>query len=255
MKKLYGLIMVLVLVNLFADEPPPQFEYRRYYEDFLLDKRFNGVFYPELESTVNALEPNTGGDGFHEFQLPESFTKDKTDEEIDKALYRRLLAFSSQKGIKYYSYRRKTYRVFIEECYAIESLDNRTRKSDTTISDDEQIPSLNTFYVFQKDSSFGEGARKIDIKYDKEAHQFYIKIINEDTIKYQGLIPIGDPHKFLLALHVNREGNTIKMYGITATHSKTFGAIKKRISISIVYRIYALANWFENEVLASVSEY
>lgn len=243
-------VLLFILVGLLPAEEPPQFQHKRYYQDFQLHSEFQyqvqNVFYDDVKDIINTLTPNVGGEILHEFTLPAAFMEGKSDEEIDRHLYESLTAFSTQKGIEYFSHRRQAYRIFIEESYIVAGKSDRTSQADTMFADNV-LPDNNTLFVYQKDSSFGNGVLRVDLAYNAQSHQFYVKTLNEDTIKYKGILPIAKPHEFLLFLLVNREGAKVSIYGVIATRTKTFNALKKRISISMVYRMFALAKWFERE--------
>ena len=248
-----GVPMGMLAVGILAAEEIPQFQHNRYYKNFQLPKdalnNFTNIFYSDVKNKINKLSPTVGGEVLHEFTLPPAFMEGKNDEEIDKHLYETLTAFSTQQGIEYFSNRRQTYRIFIEESYIISEKQDMSRKKDVVFANDEMPNAHETLYIYQKDSSFGDGVRSVNIKYDKNAHQFYVKILNEETIKYKGIIPIAKPNEFLLFLLVNREGNKVSVYGAIGIQTKTFNSLKKRVSFSMVYRMYALAKWFERESL------
>lgn len=231
---------------------PPEFEYTQYYDKFHIVNKFQSSYYNRLEQSINTLTPNVGGEIFYKFEIPQEVIESKSDKEIDKLLYQALVSFSTQEGIEYFSHRRQVYRLFIEESYVVNTVTDRKKQADRILRNEDSVPQEQKFYIYQADSSFGDGVKQVRISYNENEHQFYVQILNKETIKYKNIISIARPQEFLLTLLINRNNNEVTMYGITASNTTSFRTIRKRISISIVYRIYALAQWFERESMSRV---
>ena len=240
---------VFFSINGYTQETitPPEFEYTRHYNDFSLEHQFNNVFYKQASQTINAIHPNIGGELFYEFELPSTVTEALSEEEIDRVLYNVLTDFQSQTGIEYYSYRRKVYRVFIKDSYTIESNKNDTKVEDFIVAKAQEVPVSKQLYIYQADSSFGDNTHQVTMRYHPLTHNFYLNMENTKTIAYQGFIPIAKPQTLSVTLMINRDGNKVTLYCVMATRASIFGSLRKRISISVVYRLHALGLWFDTQ--------
>ena len=259
MSKLSLILLYILFINIngYAQDKvdPPEFEYTRHYNDFVLKHEFDNIFYKKFAYNIKELNPNVGIELFYNFELPKTLIENLSKEEIDKILYNILTSLSTRKEIEYYSDRDKVYKPFFDESYTVQSLKETNRIEDFMVSKDENIPISKQLYAYQKDASSGKNINQITVKYDAFSHQFYLNIENTKTSTFLGVIPISDPHMLRVTFLINREGNKVSMYSVIATKAKLFKKLREEASKDMRYRIYALSLGFDRQVNKALSLY
>ena len=254
-KKLYYTIIVFFLFFthhcIYAEQkiPAPQFLHFLYTKKFSLQLNPSSVFKNTIKEEMETRSPNIGSELKYSFTVPQTYLENINDTDIDLLILQTLLSVRSQKGIQYYSNSRQEYRTFIEDIYTVTSPKNKTPIKDTVPSILQS--SINTT-IFKQDSSFGTGIFSYNINY-KNSHEFLISIENLENVFYGIFILIATPHALMNNILIQRKRNTFTIYA--TSYSKIhmpFKEIRLRATKSLLYRMFALVQWFEKEINISL---
>lgn len=244
-------------VLLVSEEvPPPSFEKELYDSKFIPQKVIESRFKTNLLKDIEKMKFALGAEVLHSFTTPTTnMTGSKSDIEKkkDEMMLNALMDFQSFEGIEYYSNKRKKYREFLIESYRVASVKDKTKLSDVTVAeitpqvDNELDSSVYKVHWFRKDSSFGSGVLEYSIFYNSDAHEIYGKLINLETIRYNNIIPIGNPRDMSVNVIISRKDDTYTMYFVGgAAGAVPFKSMREKVAISLMYRLYATAVAFEN---------
>lgn len=240
--------------------PEPQFTRELYDSSFTPALIPASVFAQQLREDLRAQDANLGAEVLHSFKLSPAAAK-KTPAQQDEAALQTLLNVRSLEGIPYYSFRRKQYRTFIEKSYPVASAQNKTPLPDIPFADafGKNAPPKNSsenstentasyeLSWFRKDSSFGSGVLRYQIFYDKPSGDIYVRMVNLETIRFNDLLPIGGAGDMRLGVLIRRSKDGYDLYAASAASAKSVAlkALRRRVSVSLMYRLYAIASWFE----------
>ncbi len=214
---------------------------------FQLQHLPHSVFSEKIQDNIQRAHPNTGAEVWDSFTFPSN----ASSQEIIKKTFSILLDVKSLEGISYYSYRRKKYRTFITKSYRVDSLNNIKELKNLTF-DSAQYTTSNgysslTMFVYQEDTSFGKGVRKISIYFTENGKEFYMHIENMQRILYKKVILVAQPRSLSTDILITRDGSTYTIYATVSTNAESvpIKAIRKRAAISLMYRIHSMTQWFK----------
>ncbi len=247
--------------SLLAQEvPPPVFEKTLHDSAFTPQPRVSSSFDARLLASIEELAPNLGA------EVTESFTIESTaaspaltDDEKDAAVLDTLLQVQSLEGIEYYSHRRKRYREFIIKSYAVDSVKDKNKVDDISTtsykpeflkeSADATRDQVRVYKVlwFRQDSSFGSGVLEYAVFYNPQKSEFYVHMQNLQSIRYKNVLPLAQPKSMTLGVLIKREEDTYRAYAVAGVNAADmpFKSLRKRVGISLMYRLYATITWFE----------
>ena len=147
-------------------------------------------------------------------------------------------SFSSLRGIQYYSITFGKTRTLYDESYAIESPENRRPLPDPPLPGNPGTDQ--TFYVFQKDTSFGANVYTYSFRNFPGALEVTSKNVTRMSIAF---IPVMGPGILVSRLIVLQASDGIVFY--VESDAISIGFLAQRIGDSFANRATALFDWFE----------
>jgi hypothetical protein len=189
-----------------------------------------------MQEAISTMKPNAGVEIQKLIVLSNPGCKDAA---CILAMYNRIRAISTLKGIEYYSATRKRMRIFYEDAYVIDSETDTKRKSDPIVS---EIPEKSRLLCFLSDSSFGQYICSID--YEKSASSISMRMRNLTQIWYL-FIPIINPGNMQSYILLTPIDAGILFYGFSCIKGDDPMGIGQSRADSIYNRLIALFNWFQ----------
>jgi len=176
-------------------------------------------------------------------RLPPAYHNASIDER-QLILYNILRSVSTLQGLTYYSASRDEIRLLFEESWVISSLSEHRIALPDPIVDD--IISLDTILIHQKDKSFGSNQSKVT--YRASGGVMSIAIENLTPMRYKGLIRVVNPGKMQIRIIVIPVQEGLLIYGAMSAKTLNVKAFLKRAQSSFTNRTIALTGWYLNRV-------
>jgi hypothetical protein len=193
---------------------------------------------PVLRKILEDLGGNFSIEGI--FFIPGEGAKDKDGELLKIA--NTLSAVSHLQGLEYYSASRGEMRLLFEECYRIESPDKNIPLKDLHF---DTLPDASSFYIHQKDLTFGSNRSSVDILSGRD--DFFMSMKNTTNMKYSGLVRIIDKGNFHTGVLVVPVEEGILYYGEMTAKTLGLSFVVEKASKSFYNRMKALFSWFSEE--------
>jgi hypothetical protein len=194
----------------------------------------------DIRKMVLDEELNMGIEGlflFKEFDM-ESYNANPEKTKLD--LYNTLRSVSTLEGTEYYSASRDEMRALFVESWKIPDLDSaRDRLPDPVVS---TIPTSDSFFIHQKDKSFGKHESEMGFVYDSPV--IWSVIINQTPMYYKGFLRVINPQQLQIHLVVMPTDRGLLFYGISAADTINIKAFREKANNSFYNRVKALYAWY-----------
>jgi len=198
----------------------------------------------ELRDMVMKAGLNMGIEGlflYKDFDV-KAFQKDP--DKVELALYNALRSVSTLEGTEYYSASRDKMRTLFEESWQIPDLDSPNDKlKDPVVT---SIPNRDSFFIHQKDKSFGKNESTMDFIYKSPV--IWSVIINETPMYYKGILRAISPENLQIHLVVMPTDKGLLFYGITAADTINIRAFREKANHSFYNRVKALYGWYISQI-------
>lgn len=158
-----------------------------------------------------------------------------------RSLYSTILAISSLEGIQYYSASHRSMRVFYSESYRIDGPDTRRRQADA-LAPAGNLPSAETYYAFQRDTTFGPNVYRCAYRSYEEAVS--LESINLTNLSFMG-IPVLKAEGLRIRLFIVQASEGIIFYVVNSAEAPGLPLVLDKVQESISNRTAALFKWFE----------
>ncbi len=193
----------------------------------------------EARERIKEFGPKIGVEALFLMPYPGAL-ETAADQELE--IYNTLRSVSTMGGIQYYSASRERMRIFYIDSYAVEDPDSRRRRRDPIVS---SIPTEDTIYVYQRDSSFGRNVHRVSYRYTDGAYQ--VRMTNLTPMFY-GILPLVAEENLDVYLTIIPVEEGIVFYGNSAVRVIGLFGMEDRARNSFYNRIKALFDWFSQEV-------
>ena len=197
-----------------------------------------------IEEYISSQQMNMGIEGlflYKEFSM-EDYRKDP--EGYSLMLYNTLRSVSTLEGTQYYSASREEMRDLFVESWVIPDADSPKEKlPDPMVT---SIPESDSFFIHQKDKSFGKNESLMEFYY--ESPVIASVITNKSAMYYNSLIRVIGPDKMQIHLVIIPTDKGLLLYGITAADSLNINAFRKKANKSFYNRVKALFHWYTEEI-------
>ncbi len=190
----------------------------------------------ELRSQLAQLGGNFSIEGI--FFIPE---REQNDDEI-LLILNILSRVSRLEGLQYYSASREEMRLLFEECWRIEDPKSKEPLEDLQFT---SLPEETTFYIHQKDLTFGSNRSAVEIKTSKDS--LLMSMENTTNMKINGVLRVMDKGNFHTDVMVIPTEEGILYYGVMTAKTLGLSFIVDKASQSFYNRMKALFNWFSAE--------
>jgi hypothetical protein len=210
-----------------------------YREDAKLILAPDGFGWRQARERIKEFGPKIGVEALFLTPYPGAL-ENAADPELE--LYNTLRSVSTMEGIEYYSASRERMRIFYIDSYAVEDPDSRTPRRDPVVS---SIPTEDTVYVYQRDSSFGRNVHRVTYRYTDGAYQ--VRMTNLTRMFY-GILPLVAEENLDVYLTIVPVEEGIVFYGNSAVRVIGLFGMEDRAQNSFYNRIKALFDWFSREV-------
>jgi hypothetical protein len=194
----------------------------------------------EIRSMVLKEELNMGIEGLFLFKDFDSAAYNANPETTKLALYNALRSVSTLEGIEYYSASREEMRTLFVESWMIPDLDSaRNRLSDSIVT---TIPGKDSFFIHQKDKSFGRHESVMEFVYSSPV--IWSVIINQTPMYYKGFLKAMNPQQLQIHLLVMPTDQGLLVYGFSAADRINIRAFREKANNSFYNRVKALYAWY-----------
>jgi hypothetical protein len=190
----------------------------------------------EISGLIAAEKPNLVVESLYRYPRP--MPADPSAELHD--LYNTVLAISSLEGIQYYSASRGRYRTFYSESYRIDGPDTKRRLPDAQ-APAGMLPSTESYYAFQRDTTFGPNVYRCAYRSFPEAVS--LESINLTSLSLLAL-PVMSPNKLHIRLLVIQTEEAILFYVVNTAEMPSIPLVRDQVQESIANRTEALFKWF-----------
>ena len=154
-------------------------------------------------------------------------------------LYNIMRSVSTLQGLEYYSASREEMRLLFEESWMIDGEKGREALPDPLVS---SVPAEDSFYVHQKDKSFGSNTQLMNFR--AAGQVIAVDIVNRTPMRYRGLIRVVDPGNMQIHLIAVPVEEGILIYGTMSARTRDVKAFLDRARNSFTNRVIALAGWY-----------
>lgn len=161
-----------------------------------------------------------------------------------RTIYGTMLSISSLEGIEYWSASRKKMRTFYAESYRIDDPKTRKRIPDASAPATGPLPSMATYYSFQRDLTFGANVYRYT--YVTAPGSVFAETVNLTSLTYLAL-PIMAPEGLKVRLLVIQANDALLFYVASGANAPSIGIIRDKVQESVMNRATALYKWFESK--------
>ncbi len=197
-----------------------------------------------IEDYISSQQMNMGIEGlflFKDFSM-DDYRKDP--EGYSLMLYNTLRSVSTLEGTQYYSASREEMRDLFVESWVIPDADSpKDKLPDPLVT---SIPARDSFFIHQKDKSFGKNESIMEFYY--ESPVIAAVITNKSAMYYNSLIRVIGPDKMQIHLVIIPTDKGLLFYGVTAADSLNINAFRKKANNSFYNRVKALFHWYTEEI-------
>lgn len=189
-----------------------------------------------------SLAPQYTFEMLAQVKLPASLKKlDK--EKRDLAIYNRIRAVSTLKGIRYFSETYNKERVLYDECFRISQPGSRAALADSLVT---VIPKDASFFVHERDASFGDGDMRLNYHY--EGGEMVMTLITVDGM-HLGPIPAIEPEKMKMTMVIQCGTDSLIGYAVVSARTKPVPPFVSKIAKdAAINRLKALFAWFKTSM-------
>jgi len=193
-----------------------------------------------LRSKVREGELNMGIEGLFLYSDFDMTSYRENPEKSLLGLYNALRSVSTLEGTEYYSASRDEMRTLFEESWRIPDLDSEKQKmEDSRVT---SIPANDSFFIHQKDKSFGKHESEMSFQYSSPVIRAVI--INQTPMYYKGILKAINPEHLQIHLVIIPTDKGLLFYGISAADTINIKAFREKANNSFYNRVKALYAWY-----------
>jgi hypothetical protein len=177
-----------------------------------------------------------------QIKLPAPLKKLDKDKR-DLAIYNRIRAVSTLKGIKYFSETFNKERVLYDECFRISQPGSRAPLPDSLVT---AIPKDASFYVHERDASFGDGDMRLGYRY--ENGEMVMTLTSVDGM-HLGPIYAIEPENMKMTMVIQCGADSLIGYAVVSARTMPVPPFVSKIAKdAAINRLKALFSWFKSSM-------